>query len=507
MADREDDLDWTRLPAPEAGPCPSPGELAAFVAGPADSGGRDRLLRHLTACAACREDVAAARGMPDAAPPVPAALKARLYRMNAPRPSILPKLAVAAAALFAVVVGAILLWPAPAVDPAVSRRPSPPPPVRVTEPPPLAPPAPLPTPEPPPQAPVPPPPLPAPTPEPPAPVPPPSPPPVPPPPPPAVATPEPAPPTPPAPTRPTLRGELAAVVGSAQARPDGDRVFSALRPGQRRDFAGTVELKADASPSKIRLGKATLFLRPRTEATLTLFEGETLVRLTSGEAAFDVTPGKDVFRVETPHGLVRVTGTRFRVALEKAATEVAVLRGSVEVRAQEQAVTLAAGEETSAPAGSPPKPPAKLDARAFQWVRALEETLALEVEAFALEGGMAVQADPAASGGRAVAGKGGRAGAAEARIRVKQPGPYAAWLRIHWGHNVPSVLSVQVHDHPVWDGRAIPFNTAWQWVRLGTFDLPAEPFRVRLSDPRGDARIDQVLLTTDLDHSPDEDRR
>ncbi|HYE98765.1 MAG TPA: FecR domain-containing protein, partial [Planctomycetota bacterium] len=458
MADREpDDLDWKRLPAPRAGPCPSPGDLAAFVAGAADPGRRDRLLAHLTACAACREDVAAARRVPDEVPPAPAALRARIYRLALPKPSLLKKLSVAAAAVFAVVAGALLFWPAPGVDSSVSRRPVTPAPPPVRTPAPEvrpAPPEPQPAPAPPvqvPVRPVPPEPpkavAPSPTPRPPEPrvVPAPSPPPEPPP---VVAKPEPA---PPPPTRPTRRGELTAVVGGALVRSDGERALAGLRPGQRRDFAGTVELKTEGAATKLRVAGTTVFLRPRTEATITLFEGETLVRLSSGEAAFDVTPGRDPFVVATPHGRVRVTGTRFRVAAEKSGTEAAVLRGSVEFGANDQAVTLAAGEASAAAAGAAPKPPTKLDPRTFQWVRALEETLVLEAEAFALEGGLAPAADPAASGGRAIAGKAGRGGAAEARLKVKQAVPYAVWLRVHWGHNVPSVLSVQVHDHPAWD--------------------------------------------------------
>ncbi|HYE97255.1 MAG TPA: hypothetical protein VEJ18_00025, partial [Planctomycetota bacterium] len=73
--------------------------------------------------------------------------------------------------------------------------------------------------------------------------------------------------------------------------------------------------------------------------------------------------------------------------------------------------------------------------------------------------------------------------------------------------NVPPSATLERRAHPIWDGRTIPFDPAWQWVRLGVYELPAEPFRLRLSDPRGDARLDQMLLTTDLDYSPGEDRK
>lgn len=513
-------FDWKGLSDRTSGPCPAPGELAGFVAdglGPAD---RDRVLDHLAACVVCRADVIAARTMSDDATPAPAALRIRLYGLVHPRPALLPRLAVAAAALFVVVIGAILLWPLPSVETPVVRQPSPPKPVlSLTQspepklvPPPLQ--APMTPPvkagsAPPPPSPLPanrvdparPMPIPPKRPEPPSPAPVGEPP--------VVAVKPDLPPPPP--TRPTLRGRLTAVVGALGTRSDGDRAFEAVKQGQGRDFAGTVSVKAEVSAVKARVGTTTVFLRPRTEAELTLFEGETFVRLSAGEAAFDVTPGRGAFVLETPHGRVRVTGTRFRVALEKAATEVAVLRGSVEFRAQDQAVSLSAGEESAAPAGGAPKAPMRLDARAFQWVRALEDTLLLEAEAFALQGGMAPMADTSASGGRSIGGKGsatgGRLPTAEARLRVKQPVPYAVWIRVLWGHNVPSVLSIQIHDHPAWDGRSVPSNPAWQWVRLGVFELPVEPFRVRMVDPRGDARIDQVLLTTDLDDTPETDRR
>ncbi len=502
------DANWKSLPPPEVGPCPPADAVAAFTAGGLENAARDRFLAHLTACASCRADVAAARGMADDATPAPAALRVRLYGMGS-RKSLLPRrLALAAAALFLAVLGTILFWPAPRLT-DVARRTPPPlvPPSKKDEPREVKPeptPAPLPGPSvepapppvvPKPEAPK----IPVPT-----PAPKPNPQPVPPPEPPVLTRPDPV---PAPPTRPTLRGSLASIVGSPSLKSDGDRAFVPLKVGQSREFVGAVELRADAAAVKFRVGDATFFLRPKSEATLTLFEGETLVRLAAGEACFDVAPGRGVFHVETVHGRVRVTGTRFRVGLEKNATEVAVLRGSVNFGA----VALAAGEESSAAAGAGPKPPSKLDARAFQWVRALEETLVLEAEAFALQGGMAALPDAAASGGRAIGSKTasqpGKQPSAEARLQVKQPGLYAVWIRVFWGHNVPSALTIQVHTHAPWNGNALPFMRAWQWVRLGTYDLPGDAFRVQVVDPRGDSRVDQLLLTTDLDYAPESDRK
>ena len=43
----------------------------------------------------------------------------------------------------------------------------------------------------------------------------------------------------------------------------------------------------------------------------------------------------------------------------------------------------------------------------------------------------------------------------------------------------------------------------WQWVRVGTFDLPDDAFRVRIVDPQGGLRVDQVLLTSDPELNPE----
>src|SRR5262245_27603958 len=106
---------WQGLPKPSPGACPPPEAIAAFVAGSRD----ESLLAHLSACAACREDVIAARAEGDASAPV--ALRLRLYRLLPGRGSLLPKLAVAAAILVAVAIGVVVFWPAEKSAPPIAR--------------------------------------------------------------------------------------------------------------------------------------------------------------------------------------------------------------------------------------------------------------------------------------------------------------------------------------------------------------------------------------------------
>jgi hypothetical protein len=92
---------------------------------------------------------------------------------------------------------------------------------------------------------------------------------------------------------------------------------------------------------------------------------------------------------------------------------------------------------------------------------------------------------------------------AEIRLKRKQATPYAVWLHLHWGHNVAPGFSVQVHDAPRFSGKDVIFNAAFQWVKVGTFDLPDDAFRIRVIDPQGGLRFDQILLTSDLDMIPE----
>ena len=455
--------------------CPPPEALAAFAAGDR----RREILEHLAACPSCREDVIAAR--------TPIALASR----RAPRYGWI---AAAAAALFSVAIGAALLIGRREPEPIVIKIPKPAPKPRPPEPAPIEAPKPLPeipkpvpTPE---ERPAP---KPAPPKEPERPV---------------IARPipEPEPPKPvpkpeprPVLTKAKLRGSFVALAGASSAQPEGEAAWQTAKLAQSREFTGSVKLRADASAAKARIGAATYFLRGGSEIAVALEEGTTTVRLVKGEAFFDVTPGKETFAVETASGKVTVKGTRFLVT----PTEVAVQRGKVEFASADRTVAVSAGER-SVEARAPEKTDVT---KRLAWMKPLEETLTIEAEAMALAQGMVLLPDPAASGGRAVGLKGPPAPntepSAEVRLKRKQATPYAVWVRLHWGHNVPAGFSVQVHDAPRWTGKDVAFNPAWQWVRVGTYDLPDDPFRIRVIDPQGGLRVDRILVTSDLDLNPE----
>ena len=150
-------------------------------------------------------------------------------------------------------------------------------------------------------------------------------------------------------------------------------------------------------------------------------------------------------------------------------------------------------------------------ARRLAWVRGLEDFLWIEGEQMALQGGMAILADASASGGRAIGVKDplkpGAEAAAEIRVRHKQAVPYAVWVRLSWPHNVPSALSLSVGDALHWTSKDVVSAQGWQWVRAGTGELPDDPFRLRLTDTNVGLRVDQLLITSDLDFNPETDKR
>lgn len=501
---------WKGLPKPSASACPPTETLSAFVADTLDGAHRDTLLEHLITCPACREDVAAARAQQDST--APAALRLRLYRLMPGRTAILPRLAIAAAAVVAIAIGAIVFWPSKqeAVKPIVSK------PERVQ-------PQPMPkekppTPEPRPEVlpPTPEPSRPSPNPEvpptrlpdrvkPPAGVPDPKPTPMPAPP---SEKPAPAPEKPaPEPTRVALKGTLLNIAGSCSSQLEGEATAQALRMGQKRDFAGLLKLKADVAASKVTIGTVTYYLQRGGELSLLLEEGRTKVQLVKGEAFFDVTPGQGQFLVETASGRITVKGTRFLVSAEKAETEVLLQKGAIEFSAADQTVTLAPGERSAAPNGRAPGAAQKTDvSKRLGWVRALEDSILIHADQMALQGGMVILPDPSADGGRAIGTKAplkaGQDASAEIPARRKQAVPYSVWIRLHWGHGVPSSLGLSVGDTLTWSAKGVVASPNWQWIRVGTTELE-ERFRVRLTDTQHGARVDQILITSDPELNPE----
>jgi len=460
--------DWKRRfnepGRPESpGSCPSAEQLSLWVTRPLT----DDAVAHLAACALCRGDLVAIRR----------ALPAR-------RPATRLVWIAAAAAIVIAVLAFIVLQPRePERVVVVPPKPKPVAPAPRIEAPPPAPEVPKPAPK---TETPPPPPPPAPAPE-----------------PPVVAKPIPAPekPAPPAvvpvpekpapePTRAALKGTLASIAGSCSTQAEGDAAAQSLKPGQKREFPGAFRVKTDTAAAKVALGPVTYYVQRTTELLVQLQEGRTHVQLVRGEAFFDVVPGSGLFEVDGAAGKVVVKGTRFLVS----ETEVLVQRGAVEW--QNNTVTA--------------KPKADL-AKRLAWVRALEDYVWIEAEQMALQGGMALQADATASGGRAIGVKDplkpGAEAAAEIRAKRKQPTPYTVWLRISWPHNVPSALSLSVGDALRWTSKDVVSQPGWQWVKAGTGDLPDDAFRVRLTDTKVGLRVDQILITSDADFNPEVDKR
>jgi hypothetical protein len=471
------DQEWKRLfetsdrPAAMS-PCPAPEVAATWASGPLPP----YAVAHLAACASCREVLVVLRR-----PPAPERLSSAL-RTRILGPQRRPSYWIAAAAAVVLVALSLMLFRSPEPAPVVVTPPKPKPKVVVPEPPPI--------PEPPKPAPLPDPPKPAPVPEKPVPLPVPEPP--------VVVTPLPEPEKPkpvvpvpdkpvPEPTRATLKATLLSIAGTCSTPSEGDA--QPLKPGQKREFPGLVRVKADTAV-KFGIGTTTYYAQRGAELAIQLEEGRTHVQLAKGEAFFDVTPGKGLFEVDGAAGKVVVKGTRFLVS----ETEVLVQRGAVEHTAGGQTGTLT------------PKPKADLSRR-LAWVRGLEDTLWIDAEQMTLQGGMVVIADATASGGRAIGmTKPGAEATAEIRGKRKQAVPYAVWVRLHWPHNVPSALGLSVGDLR-WTSKDVASAPAWQWVRAGTAELAEEAFRLRLSDTKVGLKVDQVLITSDLDLNPETDKR
>ncbi len=494
--------------------CPSPEQLSAIAAGGLRGPGREEVVAHLADCRSCREDLVEARSLlreRGRTEPPRAGFRARLHGLMPRRSRELAWIGAAAAGAFVAVLALAFLGGREEEAPVAA----PPRPAPMVAKEPVAPEAPEPDP-------------PAPAPEKPAPVPeeprkpvlpaveppvrklPPAAPEAKPAPPPALEVKPPPLPSRPEPTRerPRIAGSVTAIAGALSTRAEGDASWQSTRAAQSREFAGAVDVRAELNPVKFRLGPHTLLLQRRTEISVALGEGATRVRLSKGEAVFDVALGTGAFTVQTANAAVTVAGTRFLVAGDADETEVAVQRGAIDLAAAGASVRLAASERSVAPAGKPPSAPARADlSKRLQWTRALEETIAIEAELMGLQKGMAVLSDPAASGGRGIGVKGalaaGAEASAEARVQVKQAVPYGVWVRLHWNHGVAPSFSLQVDDHPMWDGRHVAAKPAWQWVKAGTYELPLGGFRLRLADAQGGVRVDRILVTSDPEHVPE----
>jgi hypothetical protein len=326
--------------------------------------------------------------------------------------------------------------------------------------------------------------------------------------------------TPPAPTVPkpvpevhaatrTLRkSNLALIAGSLSLQGDGEKTWQSARIARVREFPGEIALKADVSSSKLRTGPHTLYLRRGAEAVLICEEARTTVRLERGEAFFDIVPGREPWSVETAQGKVSVLGTRFLVTAEKAATEVTLQRGSVEFSVRGNSVRLDPGQASEAGPDGGPSPAKAVDpASRLAWVQGLEETLKIEAEQMSVQGGFSVAGDPSAGGGKLLAAKdrfpAGQEASAELRFRTKQAVPYQLWVRLQWGHNVPSGAWVKPGDAAPWTGKDLKFSPAWQWVRIGAFEPVEALLAIKLGDAVGGIRFDQLVLTSDAEWLPD----
>ena len=494
----------TAEPAKGSGRCLSPEAMAALAVGPPDP----PTSEHLSACGDCREEWLEIRGLlgeKARTEQASARLKQRLVGLKpSRRPWILVPVAAAAILLALGAMFAGSPGPTQPPPPTAKSKSPPPPPVRVVPPKEVAPeptpPTPVPaTPAPAaPQAPVPAPippaekaplvdPPPSPKPEPPA----------------VVAEKSPERKTEvPAVTRALRKASVVLVAGSLSMQAEGEKAWSSARVDRSREFMGVLGLKADVASAKLRIGPDTIYLRRGAELSLVCEEEKTGVRLDRGEALFDIVPGRHPWSVETERGKVSVLGTRFLVASDNAATEVLLQRGSVEVSTKIAKVILKPGEMSVVGNEGAPEAAKPADlARRLTWVQALEETLRIEAEQMAFKPGFSVAADPAASGGRCLVAKdrlvAGQEASAEVRVRTKQSGPYHVWVRLQWGHNVPSGAWVQAGDAATWSGKDLRLVQEWRWTRMGAVDPGEGALPVKLGDGIGGIRFDQVVLTTD----------
>ncbi len=459
--------------------CPSPGALL--------SGGRS-IVKHMSQCVSCRENLAAARRR-EAMDPAPASLKRRLYAMT-PRRILWPWVAgsIAAAALVLV---SILMMARPSPAPIVIKRP---PPVEREPERPIE--QPLPQPEPPLPEPIPPPPEPEKPIEPPAPPEPGPRPPMPPPPePPAKEEPRP---TTPEPEKEKPKIRAVALVLSGQATIDG-QVFKAL---QTREIENIGELRTNGSGAKVRIGEHLIFVQRRSDLTVRLEADGIQIDLRKGEAVFEA---RGAFAVKTSQGRITVQGTRFLVSADKDETEVVVQEGRVEFKAADRSVILSPGQRSSA-RDKGPRTPEKADAaRRALWARALEDVQTIEAEQMAMHNGLQAAVDGSASGGGSIGSKGhlDHPAFAETRLSRKQPVRHALWMKVFWNHNERAGLSMSIGEKTVWQSTELAARPSWQWVRVELDALPAEPFRIRVADSKGGARIDQLVLTTDFTLRPE----
>lgn len=137
-----------------------------------------------------------------------------------------------------------------------------------------------------------------------------------------------------------------------------------LRPGMR--LAAGESLRAGGDPAAIALRLAGRGARlvlaggARLQLPAQRADGDLELRLDGGAIACDgtaLTAGGHHLRLTTPHATIVTEGTRFDCLVEADATRVRLAEGAVRVQALDQAVRLAAGEQTTVAAGGVPAPP------------------------------------------------------------------------------------------------------------------------------------------------------
>lgn len=301
---------------------------------------------------------------------------------------------------------------------------------------------------------------------------------------------------------------LFAAAGTASTRPDGEAAWKTLKVGQTVELKGLHCLRTNGARAKTRLGADTLYLSRATDLTISPEKDVTRLRLAQGEAFFSVNAQERkgvAFAVGTPHGTVTVRGTRFLVTVQPKETQVHVERGTVDFAAAGKTLTLTDGESAAAADGKEPRAAGRAAiAPKTKWVQDLEENLKIEAELLALKPPLRAVRDPAASGGGAIGVTGNPSdnaeGAAEARVRLKQPVPYAVWMRVLFTRARDTGWTLHLGDRDV--ALDVPSAAQWQWLRLGPFDLPEGEFRLRLTQRMSDARVDQIILSSDPDYDP-----
>lgn len=94
------------------------------------------------------------------------------------------------------------------------------------------------------------------------------------------------------------------------------------------------------------------------------------------------------------------------------------------------------------------------------------------------------------------------AGNAKYSVTIPAAGSYRFWGRAHWYDSCGNAFNLKIHDKP-WavfgqDGT----YQRWHWVKGPTVTLPAGKIQIIIQNREDGAKLDQFILTRDLNYVP-----